>query len=205
LAIALSGKVKTASSATVLSNLVEVIWLFWRSPMTLSLAAVYWMNNVRLYLEAEEPAVCWINERLIQAEQWRRQAGGKIGHIPDGVLLVPGLGGIWHPIDIEVQISKPSETEVRKVMADASVSGWENYPLRYYVSRKARGVVRATYEQMLSQREALQGEPFLLGPTFANLYHLGDPSSSPYNYGCYHNPTWTHFEQALSSTLYISR
>jgi cystathionine gamma-lyase len=44
-----------------------------------------------------------------------------------------------------------------------------------------------------------QGEPFLPGPTFANPYHLaGNPSSSPYSYGRYHNPTWTHFEQALS-------
>lgn len=44
-----------------------------------------------------------------------------------------------------------------------------------------------------------QGEPFLPGPTFANPYHLaGDPSSSPYSYARYHNPTWTHFEQALS-------
>jgi len=44
-----------------------------------------------------------------------------------------------------------------------------------------------------------QGEPFLPGPTFVNPYHLaGEPSSSPYTYGRYHNPTWTHFEQALS-------
>ncbi|MGA2664135.1 MAG: cystathionine gamma-lyase [Nitrososphaerales archaeon] len=44
-----------------------------------------------------------------------------------------------------------------------------------------------------------QGEPFLPGPTFANAYHLsGDPHSSPYSYGRYHNPTWTRFEQALS-------
>src|SRR5579864_7670357 len=44
-----------------------------------------------------------------------------------------------------------------------------------------------------------QGEPFLPGPTFAGPYHLtGDPSSSAYTYGRYHNPTWTHFEQALS-------
>jgi len=43
-----------------------------------------------------------------------------------------------------------------------------------------------------------QGEPFLPGPTFANPYHLaGDPSSSPYSYSRYHNPTWTHFEKAL--------
>jgi cystathionine gamma-lyase len=46
---------------------------------------------------------------------------------------------------------------------------------------------------------AVQGEPFLPGPTFAGPYHLiGDPSTSDYSYGRYHNPTWTHFEQALS-------
>ena len=47
--------------------------------------------------------------------------------------------------------------------------------------------------------DVAQGEPFLPGPTFANPYHLaGDPSSSPYSYARYHNPTWTHFERALS-------
>jgi cystathionine gamma-lyase len=45
----------------------------------------------------------------------------------------------------------------------------------------------------------VQGEPFLPGPTFAGPYHLtGDPSTSDYSYGRYHNPTWTRFEQALS-------
>lgn len=44
-----------------------------------------------------------------------------------------------------------------------------------------------------------QGEPFLPGPTFANIYHLaGEPSSSSYTYGRYHNPTWTRYEQALT-------
>jgi cystathionine gamma-lyase len=46
---------------------------------------------------------------------------------------------------------------------------------------------------------AAQGEPFLAGVTFAGTYHAsGDISTSPYTYGRYHNPTWTHFEHALS-------
>ncbi len=46
---------------------------------------------------------------------------------------------------------------------------------------------------------ATQGEPFLPGPTFAGPYHLaGEPTTSAFSYGRYHNPTWTHFEQALS-------
>ena len=47
--------------------------------------------------------------------------------------------------------------------------------------------------------QAIQGEPFLPGPTFAGSYHLtGNPADSTYSYGRYHNPTWTYFEQALS-------
>lgn len=44
-----------------------------------------------------------------------------------------------------------------------------------------------------------QGAPFLPGPTFAGVYHAaGDPASSPFTYGRFHNPTWSHYEQALS-------
>lgn len=44
-----------------------------------------------------------------------------------------------------------------------------------------------------------QGEPFSAGVTFAGPYHTsGDPATSPYTYGRYHNPTWTQFERALS-------
>jgi cystathionine gamma-lyase len=43
-----------------------------------------------------------------------------------------------------------------------------------------------------------QGEPFLPGPSFVSTFHLaGDPSTAPFSYGRYHNPTWTHFERAL--------
>lgn len=43
-----------------------------------------------------------------------------------------------------------------------------------------------------------QGAPFLPGPTFAGPFHAaGDPASIPYTYGRLHNPTWTHYEQAL--------
>src|SRR5581483_3479242 len=44
-----------------------------------------------------------------------------------------------------------------------------------------------------------QGEPFLPGPTFAGNYHLaGDPASSAYTYGRFHNPTWTAYENAIT-------
>jgi cystathionine gamma-lyase len=44
-----------------------------------------------------------------------------------------------------------------------------------------------------------RGEPFLPGPTFAGTYHLaGDPATSAYAYGRYHNPTWTAYETAIT-------
>jgi cystathionine gamma-lyase len=44
-----------------------------------------------------------------------------------------------------------------------------------------------------------QGQPFLPGPVFAAPFHLaGGPASAAFSYGRYHNPTWGHFERALS-------
>ncbi len=44
-----------------------------------------------------------------------------------------------------------------------------------------------------------QGDPLLPGPVFAGIYHLaGEPATSPYSYGRFGNPTWAHWEQALS-------
>jgi cystathionine gamma-lyase len=44
-----------------------------------------------------------------------------------------------------------------------------------------------------------QGKPFRPGPSFAGTYHFaGDPASSVYTYGRYHNPTWTGYEKAIS-------
>lgn len=46
--------------------------------------------------------------------------------------------------------------------------------------------------------DPVQGAPILPGPTFAGTYHSsGEPSTSPYTYGRYHNPTWTNFEKAI--------
>ena len=59
--------------------------------------------------------------------------------------------------------------------------------------KKATRVVRAGLP------EIKQGDPFLPGPTFAGTYHLsGEPASSAYTYGRYHNPTWTIYEKAIT-------
>jgi cystathionine gamma-lyase len=43
-----------------------------------------------------------------------------------------------------------------------------------------------------------QGNAFAEGVWFAAAYHAaGDPATSPFSYGRYHNPTWAQFERAL--------
>ncbi len=47
--------------------------------------------------------------------------------------------------------------------------------------------------------DAPQGSAFMPGPTFAGPFHAaGDPSSVPFTYGRFHNPTWEHYQRALS-------
>src|SRR5262252_6644961 len=47
--------------------------------------------------------------------------------------------------------------------------------------------------------DAVQGEPFLRGPSFAGSYHLeGEPGSSAFSYGRTNNPTWVAYENAIS-------
>jgi cystathionine gamma-lyase len=47
---------------------------------------------------------------------------------------------------------------------------------------------------------ANNGDPFAAPPVFAAPFHLaGDPSTAPYTYGRFHNPTWTALEEALSA------
>ncbi len=59
--------------------------------------------------------------------------------------------------------------------------------------KKATQIVRAGLS------ETGQGNPFLSGPTFAGTFHTsGDPASSAYTYGRYHNPTWTAYEKAIT-------
>ena len=60
--------------------------------------------------------------------------------------------------------------------------------------RPATRVVRAGLP------DAVPGAPYLPGPVFAAPYHApGDPAQSPYTYGRFHNPTWTHYETALEA------
>ena len=103
---------------------------------------IYWINEVRLKLEETEPSIQWISERAIQALQEKRQKGQRLQHIPDGI-VVRGM----ERIDIEVQISRPSQQAVELVMR--SLGGNSVNPLRYYASESAIAVVRKAYDRVM--------------------------------------------------------
>jgi hypothetical protein len=127
------------------------------APSERSLEHLYWINEVRMKLEAENPKMGWVSERSIQAEREQRQKGRRYKHIPDGILLLPGSDGgpEEEEIDIEVQISKPSPQKVTEVMGGYWTSGSTN-PLRYYVNKQSGGVVRAVYRKMVQERKAMR-------------------------------------------------
>lgn len=123
---------------------------------------LYHINEVRLKLEEENPSLKWISERAIQAEQEKRQKGRRLEHIPDG-MIVSDL----EQIDIEVQISRPSQQIVELVMR-GGIWGNSTNPLRYYVCEDAVAVVRRAYQvvtkggrQSRPRIEAIELEEFL--------------------------------------------
>ncbi len=126
------------------------------APSVRSLEHLYWINEVRMYLEEEHPTMRWISERDLQAQQELRQKGQKLKHIQDGILLLEDADGAWKEIDIEVQVSKPSPGEVEEVMNDQFWTRGRNRPLRYYVNRLSRGVVRSVYRKMVKERKAIR-------------------------------------------------
>src|SRR6266566_778884 len=102
---------------------------------------IYYINEVRLMLVEQNPLQQWISERAIQAAQEMRQKGQRLQHIPDGI-LVDGE----KRIDIEVQLSRPSQQEVVLVMRGDPWRGAN--ALRYYVSREAWAAVQRAYSEV---------------------------------------------------------
>lgn len=126
------------------------------APSARSLEHLYWINEVRMHLEEEHPTMRWMSERSIQAQLELRQKGQKLKHIQDGILLLKETDDEWEEIDIEVQISKPSPGEVKAIMNDQFWTSERNRPLRYYVNRLSRGVVRSVYRTMVTERSAMR-------------------------------------------------
>ena len=102
---------------------------------------IYYVNEVRLMLEEQTPSQQWISERAIQAAQEMRQKGQRLQHIPDGILVIGEKR-----IDIEVQLSRPSQQEVVLVMRGDPWRGAN--ALRYYVGRDAWAVVQRAYSEV---------------------------------------------------------
>ncbi len=126
------------------------------APSSRTLEHLYWINEVRLALEDEYETdeMEWTSERTIQAEQDLRQRGQKLKHIPDGILTLKTKEKT-ETIDIEVQVSKPSPGEVEEVMGDYWHSESFN-PLRYYVGKRSRGVVRTVHRRMEKELRAMR-------------------------------------------------
>lgn len=111
------------------------------APKDRVLGHIYYVNEVRLALEEQNPSLRWIGERAIQAAQKQRKKGQRLQHIPDGIVVSGDK-----QIDIEVQVSRPSQREVELVLRG---DRWHSAnALRYYVSKQAQAVVQRAYHEV---------------------------------------------------------
>jgi hypothetical protein len=111
---------------------------------------LFWITEVRLKLEEENPRLEWISERSIQAQQAKRELGQRLMHIPDAIIVTEA-----ELIDIEVQISRPKQPDVERIMRGGLWSQMTN-PLRYYVNRHSRSVVLAAYRKIMQETRTIR-------------------------------------------------
>jgi len=111
---------------------------------------LYWITEVRLKLEEENPRLEWISERAIQAQQEKRERGQRLEHIPDAIVITES-----EDIDIEVQISRPKQQDVERIMR-GGLWGQSTNPLRYYVNKHSRSIVLAAYHKTMQEARTVR-------------------------------------------------
>jgi hypothetical protein len=120
------------------------------APSKAILDHLYWITEVRLKLEEENPRLEWISERAIQAQQDKRERGQRLEHIPDAIVVTER-----EDIDIEVQISRPKLQDVERIMR-GGLWGHSTNPLRYYVNKHSRSIVLAAYHKTMQEARTVR-------------------------------------------------
>jgi hypothetical protein len=120
------------------------------APSKTILDHLYWIAEVRLKLEEENPRLEWISERSIQAQQGKRELGQRLEHISDAIVITE-----TEDIDIEVQISRPKQQDVERIMR-GGLWGHLRNPLRYYVNIHSRSVVLAAYRETMQEARTVR-------------------------------------------------
>src|SRR5260370_18941456 len=120
------------------------------APSKTRLDHLYWITEVRLKLEAENPRLEWISERAIQAQQDKRERGQRLEHTPDAILVTE-----TERIDIEAQISRPKQQDVERIMR-GGLWGELTNPLRYYADKHSRSVVLAAYRKTMQEARTVR-------------------------------------------------
>lgn len=108
------------------------------------LTHLYYINEVRLKLEAEHEDMEWTSEREIH--HWReemRERGNSLSHTPDAIASIGE-----DEIDIEVELTRKSQYEIMRVMKGTWIYSPSTNALRYYVSHQARTTVNAVWKEV---------------------------------------------------------
>lgn len=120
------------------------------SPAPGTLAHLYWMNQVRLYLEernSDECEVSWTSERWLQHQHDQmKQKDIRQDHMPDGIVEMQ-RGEQTIAFEVEVELSRKSDAYLQHLMR-GYVHGFSTEPLCYYVGEAAETTVLTALKKL---------------------------------------------------------
>ncbi len=121
-------------------------------PSSIRLAHLYFINQVRLAVEAKRPDDSWTSERQIRKDHPPAGKGEKQPHTPDALLTNAANGKITA---IEVECHAKTEDELADDVRELAVS----YKSVWYFTTRA---TRRQIETMLESFEPSMQKPFIL-------------------------------------------
>lgn len=125
-------------------------------PAMRTLEHLFWINEVRLQLEALSEGLIWRSERSLPVNQGMRVKGQRREHVPDGLVCLPQCEGLLEEIEIEVQISRPSRKEVEDILCEASWTLPRKRPLWYFVTASSAQVVQSVQRALRGPMRTVQ-------------------------------------------------
>lgn len=122
------------------------------APSSIKLSHLYYLNQVRLAVEAKRPDDFWKSERQIWKETPAAAKGEKLPHRPDAILTNATNGKVTA---IEVEVHAKTERELEDDLRELAVS----YKSVWYFTT---GSTRNQIEKMVETFEPVMKKPFVL-------------------------------------------
>ncbi len=131
---------------------VQLTFNYSGKPASSRLPHLYYINQVRLAIEARRPNDLWKSERQIRKEAPAADKGESLPHTPDAILTNASNGKVTA---IEIELHEKTDDELADILRELAV----NYKSVWYFTI---GTTRRQIEAMLGTFEPSMQKPFVL-------------------------------------------